>query len=342
MRPPCAPVIIATLNRSQHFIRLIESLKLNTWAKYTDIYIGLDYPPSETYVDGYNHICAYLSGDFPEFASFNVIKREVNVGSISNFALLRDYVLNRYDRFIRTDDDAEFSPNFLEYMNKCLDLYENDENVIAVSGYSYPINWRVSKGATVLRQNFIAPMWGTGFWRSKYSNIIFEISTNHYLSRMASSIILNGGVIRMSDICRNEFVDLCLSPNSETTLSSYVSDISLRMYLAAKQKYVIIPAQSKVRNWGFDGSGEFCLASKVYDCHFAKSYPYHVQPIDEDDTFTLIKDSLCDNKTNKALMNDFDPTTSKQKIKVFVKALLFVILGRKIYTKLTLLVGKLR
>lgn len=48
-----APVLIPTLCRSEHFIRCIESLKRNTWAQYTDVFIGLDYPPSEKYFDGY-------------------------------------------------------------------------------------------------------------------------------------------------------------------------------------------------------------------------------------------------------------------------------------------------
>ena len=30
--------------RYEHFVRCIESLKRNTWAKYTDVYVALDYP----------------------------------------------------------------------------------------------------------------------------------------------------------------------------------------------------------------------------------------------------------------------------------------------------------
>ena len=51
-----APILIPTMCRYNHFFRLIESLKVNTWAKYTDIYIGLDYPPSSKYEEGYKQI----------------------------------------------------------------------------------------------------------------------------------------------------------------------------------------------------------------------------------------------------------------------------------------------
>lgn len=48
-----APVIIPVLCRYKHFTKCIESLKNNGWAKYTDIYIGLDYPAKDSHVKGY-------------------------------------------------------------------------------------------------------------------------------------------------------------------------------------------------------------------------------------------------------------------------------------------------
>ena len=82
----CAPILIPTLNRYTHFIRLVESLKRNTWAKYTDVFVGLDYPPSEKYVEGYKCICEYLKGDFSQFKSFNIIRRNENYGSLRNMS----------------------------------------------------------------------------------------------------------------------------------------------------------------------------------------------------------------------------------------------------------------
>ena len=164
----CAPILITTLNRHEHFIRLIESLRKNTWAKYTPVYVALDFPPSEKYVDGYIKICDYLKGDFSDFLEFHIIRRNENYGSLRNMAEMRDKILQRYDTFIRTDDDAEFSPNFLEFMNKCLEKYKDCDDVIAVTGYSYPIKWTASPESNVLPINFNASMWGTGFWKHKY------------------------------------------------------------------------------------------------------------------------------------------------------------------------------
>ena len=58
-----APIYIPTLCRDEHFITGLESLKKNRWAKYTDVYIALDYPAKESHWEGYRKICEYLDLD---------------------------------------------------------------------------------------------------------------------------------------------------------------------------------------------------------------------------------------------------------------------------------------
>ncbi len=337
-----APIIIPTLCRYEHFVRLMESLKNNTWAQYTDVYVALDYPPSEKYEEGYNSICKYLESDFSCFANFCVIKRTYNMGSFANCESAIAQVLTKYDRFIRTDDDTEFSPNFLEYMNKCLMEYENDDDVIAVTGYSYPIKWKVSDGSKVLKENFICPMWGTGFWRDKYYEAYDYISVEKGLRRDASHIIKFGAIDKMLDVAKYEFINLCLSPEFENTLAAKMSDVALRMYTATQNKYIIVPAVSKVRNWGFDGTGEYC--PNTFNTNektiTAGNYKYALQTIDAFSVFSLKEDTLADNEGNRKLMNKFDPLSLKAKLKMNGKLALFYLIGEKRFHKLTLLIRR--
>ena len=338
----CAPIIIPTLCRDTHFIRLIESLKRNSWAKYTDVFIGLDYPPSEKYREGYNNICQYLRGNFNDFKSFNVIRRTENYGSSRNLKELRDLVLINYDRFIRTDDDAEFSPNFLEYINKCLEKYKDDSDVIAVTGYSYPIKWKTSEDATILKENFSCPMWGTGFWKNKYYEMCDYISNYKGLGRDARFIIKSGSIKKMLDVAKFEFISLCLSPDFEKTLASKMSDVALRMYIATHDKYVIVPTISKVRNWGFDGTGEYCSNTSNTNEKLitAGNYEYALQPIDSSNIFNLREDTLDNNEGNRKLMNNFEPLSLKQNMIMNGKLALFYVLCEKRYHKLTLFIRR--
>ena len=164
-----APIYIPTLCRDAHFIRGLESLKKNGWAKYTDVYIALDYPAKESHWEGYRKICGYLeNGDFSVFAGFFVYKREKNIGSLANIDSMRDELMEKYDRWIMAEDDIEFSPVFLEYMNKCLDLFENDPEVFAVNGYTYPVSFKISEGSNAVKQFATVSEWGIGYWKDKY------------------------------------------------------------------------------------------------------------------------------------------------------------------------------
>lgn len=115
-----APVIIPTLCRDKHFIRCMESLRRNPWAKYTEVYVGLDYPAKEEHWAGYKVIDEYLNGSFPEFREVHVFRREKNVGAAGNSNMLRAEVYKKFDRYIYLEDDLEASPNFLEYIDKSL------------------------------------------------------------------------------------------------------------------------------------------------------------------------------------------------------------------------------
>ena len=319
-----APIIIPTLCRYDHFVRLMESLRRNSWAKYTDIYIGVDFPPSEKYVGGYEKICKYLEGDFSEFASVTIIKRSYNLGSFENCESIINEVMKKHDRFIRTDDDADFSPNFIEYMDKCLMRYENDPDVIAVTGYSYPIKWQTSEGATILKESFSCPMWGTGFWRDKYLEIEEYITEKQKLHTERRSIIRYGGFRRMTNAAKYEFVNLCFSKGFKNSLAARMSDISIRMYTAATNKYVIVPIVSKVRNWGFDGSGEYCGRIKVSEQvkYTSNNYPYHLQTIDTSDSFEIKEDKLNAINKNKKLMNKFDCITYLKRLWLNLKLII--------------------
>lgn len=54
------PICIPTLCRYEKFKECIESLAHNTIASKTDLIIGLDFPPSEKYREGYEKIKEYI------------------------------------------------------------------------------------------------------------------------------------------------------------------------------------------------------------------------------------------------------------------------------------------
>lgn len=241
-----APVIIPTLCRYEHFKRCVDSLSRNTGAEFTELYIGLDYPFNESHVEGYKKICEYVS-EIKGFKQVHIFKREINFGPERNHHDLEDKVRKEFDRYIFSEDDNEFSPNFLEYMNACLERYKDNPNIIRICGSlftwgvdyknymsDYPYNAFPSKGYNAS---------GVGVWFDKPWQNYYTKTRVLNSPKLALRIILKGysGAV-------NRFI-YQLHRNSE------LPDLGLRLYCVFNDKYCIFPIVSKVKNWGYDGTG---------------------------------------------------------------------------------------
>ena len=315
----CAPVVIPTLCRHNHLMRCIESLKKNKYAKYTELYIGVDYPANDTHVDGYKKICKYLEGNFDEFLAVHIYKREYNFGVSNNIRALFEVVTKKYEKFIFSEDDIEFSSNYLEYMNSCLDYYEEDSNAIAVAGYSHPLKWRIEKGKNVFKNNFIHNMWGVGLWTKKFLKVNNDLE-NGYLRKKFNEFNFFKAKGNMIDARLCSFIESCL--NNDHNLIDVYSDMSCASYLYFDNKYVISPIISKVRNCGFDGTGVHCTNNSKVNTFHALFYDYGSQDIDCESIFILNPDNNFPSKVNRDLMNDFFSIDAKMQIKIFVKFML--------------------
>lgn len=267
----CYPVIIPTLNRFSHFKACVKSLSNCTYAPETELIIGLDFPPAEKYVDGWKKIKEYIP-QIDGFKNIEVFERNENFGSAKNSQSLQNYALSKYDAYIYTEDDNVFSPNFLDFINKGLEKYRNDENVIAVCGYSYPVDWKTSENA-VMQHNYFSA-WGYGEWGSKRYSMLQSLSPEF---------------IKNALLDKSEYFELRKSPKNRIMTAFNFSrneipcmDITRSIYMTVKQKYVLMPAVSLVRNTGWDGSGEHCskYGMKIKDI-------FSRQQISEETSFDL-------------------------------------------------------
>ena len=303
-----APVIIPTLCRDKHFIRCMESLRRNPWAKYTEVYIGLDYPAKEEHWEGYRKISTYLEQPFPEFRAVHVFRREKNVGAAQNSRLLREEVRKQYDRYIYMEDDLEASPNFLEYMDKSLMEYETDPEVIAVTGYAYPLSWIIADNCTVAKQNFNGSVWGCGFWRAKETALRSYLQQNG-LAKDFSHAYKAGRFNEMIDHAVMDYVTLCENGwSGKSGFLNRATDVAMRIYIGVHHSFFIMPSSSKIRNHGYDGSGLYCqmIEGNTHGEYCVENYQFSTQVIDVSDRFTLLEDKQFNIPVNRELLNQFD------------------------------------
>ncbi|UOG92015.1 MAG: hypothetical protein L3K52_17775 [Candidatus Thiothrix sulfatifontis] len=244
-----APVLIGTLNRYDHFKRCVESLKNCIYSNETHLFIALDYPPSEKHCSGYNKIQEYIDSGINGFKEVTIIKRKENLGAHENFYNAQALIFEKYDRIIISEDDNEFSLDFLNFINGGLDTYEKRSDILAICGYIYPLNFRKKPDHIFLYQGFSA--WGYGTWRDKFRAInwnidevkeyllnkdnVKKITSKHVLSHLKRSIRINklGG------------------------------DTYICYHLFRNNMSCIFSNTSRVRNHGYDGSGLHCDSNNV-------------------------------------------------------------------------------
>lgn len=273
-----APVSIPTLCRYEHFKRCIESLSRCTWAEYTDVYVALDYPAKESHWEGYRKIKAYLeSCGNMTFKSLNVIARETNygLGPNGNHGTLIKELWEKYDRRIGSEDDNEFSPNFLVYMNKMLERFKDDDRIYCVCGYNRNVTIPdYFKNNYYIAKSYVA--WGAGFWRNK--KLPERYSSFDYLK----SLITNDDTYQTLKDRGPAFVEGLMDM---LKIQKLHGDMRIALYETLEHKYNICPTLTKVCNYGNDGSGAHCPKNNTTFNKF-----FTEQPMDEEMDFELGND----------------------------------------------------
>lgn len=249
-----APVLIPTLCRYEHLKKCLESLSKCMNADKTEVYIALDYPAKKTQEAGYRQICDYLdnSGIGVNFKEFHIIKRERNygIGIYGNFSQARAELLEKNERLIFSEDDNVFSPNFLVYMNRGLELFKDDKTVLAINGYRHPYSFKF-EGNNHFRHNVDFSAWGYGIWKNRVQTYTYEIRNGIFRSTFSFQNLLNlkqAGWNRLF-----EYMVYLVKGSKGNQIR--IIDNTLSVYMRIKGMTVIMPHVSKVRNEGWDSTG---------------------------------------------------------------------------------------
>lgn len=272
-----APIIIPTLNRAEHLKRCIGSLAQNNWAKYTDLIISVDYPPKESYKEGYKNVCNYLSNTIEGFRKVEIIYQEKNLGAYYNTEFLKKHIYEKYDRYIYTEDDNEFSPNFIEFIDKGLELFKNDDKIVGICPGSLTRE-ETEENNIFLTYNFAA--YGYGTWIKKEKQYYETITRDYCVSLAYDSAFLRkiakenyGLFFAFQDILFQRGKLYCLEQGKVPII-----DQTIKLYLIKEKKYVVGACERKVRNWGYDGSGVNCPKVEkwqIVDIDKRAGFEYH-------------------------------------------------------------------
>jgi hypothetical protein len=140
------------------------------------------------------------------------------------------------------EDDNICSPYFLEFMNEGLRMYENEERVISIHVYVYPVR------AALPETFFIrgADSWGWATWTRGWD--LYERDGQKLLNELEEKNLARefnfGGRYNFTKMLRDQ-------------TRGKVDSWSIRWYASAflKNKLTLYPGRSLIQNIGFDTSG---------------------------------------------------------------------------------------
>lgn len=297
-----APVIIPTLNRAEHLKRCLTSLGRNTGAEHTEVFVSVDFPPAEKYKEGYEQVKSVLQSiDSSCFKKLHIIYQEQNLGAMRNSEFLYNLISSDFDRYIYSEDDNEFSPNFLEYVNQGLEMFASDPNVLAICG-AKDTDWETNGQSVALTKLYAA--YGVGGWLKKRAELRDRI-TNLVLSEKVYGPGVMWNLFKRNRCLFNIYVlgiicsDHGFFWRGENDLRICDSVYSLYMHLS--DGVCVAPAKCKSRTWGNDGSG---VNMQKQDIDPEKEWP-----LDSDTAFAYpAREDLRFLEENYALGNAYMPT----------------------------------
>jgi len=246
-----SPICLFVYKRPDLTIKTVTSLKENLFAAESDLFIFSDAHKNEK--DRYlvSEVRKYIKS-IDGFKSVKIIERENNLGLAESIISGVTEIIDQYDKVIVLEDDLLTSKYFLKYMNEALDKYENEDNVISVHGYIYPVN-------STLPETFFlkgTDCWGWATWKRAWDT--FEKDGKKLLDeiiekKLAYDFDHNGTTNNIKMLKRQ--------------IKGEVDSWAIRWHASAflQNKLTLYPGKSLINNIGMGGESTHIKKTSVYD-----------------------------------------------------------------------------
>lgn len=240
-----AHIALFVYNRPEHTRRTVDALAANEIAAESDLFIFSDGPKKPEAEVAVAEVREYIKS-IAGFRSVTVMERQENYGLARSIITGVTELVHRYGRIIVLEDDLVVSPFFLKYLNEALELYENDEQVMQISGHMFDLSLNVDTDAIFL--SFVTT-WGWATWSRAWKYFDASMSGYSYLrdnSSLRKKFNLDGNY---------KYFDL-LDRKISGAVDSWGIVWNLSVFM--QKGVVLYPVKTLVINCGFDASGTHC------------------------------------------------------------------------------------
>lgn len=245
-----APVALFVYNRPWHTRRTVEALRANAEAAETPLYIFSDAPKNSRASEAVAEVRSLIR-EITGFKAVTIIERETNFGLARSIIEGVTQICEKHGCVIVLEDDLVTSPHFLKYMNEGLEKYQDEQKVISIHGYVYPVE-------QALPETFFlkgADCWGWATWKRGWE--FFNPDGQKLLDELKRRELT-----RQFDFNGSYPYSMMLSNQIAGKNDSW----AILWYASAflQDKLTLYPGRSLVQNIGMDGSGVHCSANEGF------------------------------------------------------------------------------
>ena len=159
-----APIALFTYCRPVHTRRTVDSLLQNKLASESDLIVYSDAARMHEKQAAVDEVRAYLA-TIAGFRSVTIRHRSENYGLANSIIAGVTEVLMQYESIIVLEDDMMTSPYFLTYMNEALEKYADDDRVVSIHGWVFPVTKSLPEAFFLIG----ADCWGWATWRRAWN-----------------------------------------------------------------------------------------------------------------------------------------------------------------------------
>ena len=240
-----APIVLFVYNRAWHTQQTVEALQKNDLADKSELFIYADgeKQANDNKVKEVREYIKTITG----FKKVGIIEREKNWGLADNIIDGVTKIVNKYGRIIVLEDDIVTSVGFLKYMNKALEMYEDEEKVMHISGYLPKTSFSYLLPKTFFLR--FMSCWGWATWKSSWNKSIWD--TKYLWNRINKKEILYKYNYENALSFHHQLLD-----NIDGNIKTWAIKWFTSIYI--NEGYCLYSKTSLVQNIGFDGSGIHC------------------------------------------------------------------------------------
>ncbi len=246
-----APIVLFVYNRLEHTKKTIEALKNNSLASKSELFIYSDGPKNDDVKEKVKEVREYIK-TIKGFKNITIIERKVNFGLAKSIISGVTEIFRSFDKVIVLEDDLITTPDFLEYLNEGLFVFDIRKDIFSITGINYLINFPQDYDKDIFLF-YRCASWSWATWKDRWEKVDWKVKDfNEFIKDKQKVRLFNRGGEDMSDMLTAQ-------------LKGKINSWAIRWCYAhfKNSAYCVYPKYAKARNIGFDGSGIHCSATTI-------------------------------------------------------------------------------